>query len=162
MEFRVFPVLATFRRRAYDEGMSNPAVDELLSTFDLFDDWEDRYRYIIELGDEVEHLPAEHKIEANRVQGCQSNVWLIAEVEPTTPAPMIDIAADSDSQIVRGLIGILLKVYSHRTPDEILNFDIEGLFQKIGLSQHLSRSRSNGFFSMVNRIRSIATAAKAA
>jgi cysteine desulfuration protein SufE len=135
------------------------AVDELLSTFDLFDDWEDRYRYIIELGDELDHLPPEQKIEANRVQGCQSNVWMVADVEPTSPAPMIDIAADSDSQIVRGLISILLKIYSHRTPQEILAFDIQGLFEKIGLSQHLSRSRSNGFFSMVNRIRSVAEAA---
>jgi cysteine desulfuration protein SufE len=142
--------------------MSNPAVAELLSNFDLFDDWEDRYRYIIELGDEVEHLPADCKTEANRVQGCQSNVWLVADVEPTQPAPMIDIQADSDSQIVRGLIAILLKVYSHRTPEEILAFDIQGLFEKIGLSQHLSRSRSNGFFSMVNRVRSIAERAKAA
>ncbi len=141
--------------------MSNPAVDELLNTFDLFDDWEDRYRYIIELGDELDHLPTECKVEANRVQGCQSNVWLVADVEPTAPQPMIDVQADSDSQIVRGLIAILLKVYSHRTPDEILTFDIQGLFEKIGLSQHLSRSRSNGLFSMVNRVRSIAEAAKA-
>jgi cysteine desulfuration protein SufE len=71
---------------------------------------------------------------------------------------MIDLAADSDSQIVRGLIAILMKVYSHRTPEEILAFDIEGLFEKIGLKNHLSRSRSNGFFSMVNRIRAIAEA----
>jgi cysteine desulfuration protein SufE len=140
-------------------SMTHAAVEELLSNFDLFDDWEDRYRYIIELGDELEHLPAEHKTEANRVQGCQSNVWLVAEVEPTTPAPMVDLMADSDSQIVRGLIAILMKVYSHRTPEEILAFDIRGLFEKIGLSQHLSRSRSNGFFSMVHRIRAIAEAA---
>jgi cysteine desulfuration protein SufE len=138
--------------------MNTAEIDELLQTFDLFDDWEDRYRYIIELGDELEHLPAEHKIEANRVQGCQSSVWLISEVEPTSPRPMIDLTADSDSQIVRGLIAILMKVYSHRTPEEILAFDIEGLFEKIGLKNHLSRSRSNGFFSMVNRIRAIAEA----
>lgn len=142
--------------------MIQAAVDELLSTFDLFDDWEDRYRYIIELGDELEHLPPEYKTEANRVQGCQSNVWMVAQVEPTTPEPMIDIEADSDSQIVRGLIAILLKVYSHRTPREILAFDIEGLFERIGLKNHLSRSRANGFFSMVNRIRNIAEAASAA
>lgn len=140
--------------------MSNAAVDELLDTFDLFDDWEERYQYIIELGDELEHLPEEHKVEANRVQGCQSMVWLVADIEPTQPRPTICLAADSDSQIVRGLIAILMKVYSHRTPEQILAFDIEGLFTKIGLKNHLSRSRSNGFFSMVNRIRLIAEAAQ--
>ena len=138
--------------------MMTEPVEELLNTFDLFDDWEDRYRYIIELGDEVENLPSEHKVEANRVQGCQSNVWLVADVQPGDPA-VIDLKADSDSQIVRGLIAILLAVYNHRPPQEILAFDIRGLFEKIGLSQHLSRSRSNGFFSMVNRIRGIAEAA---
>jgi cysteine desulfuration protein SufE len=135
--------------------MMTEAVSELLSTFDLFDDWEERYRYIIELGDELDPLPAEHKVEENRVQGCQSNVWLIADVQPGDPA-VVDLAADSDSQIVRGLIAILMSVYNHRAPQEILAFDIRGLFEKLGLSQHLSRSRANGFFSMVNRIRSIA------
>jgi cysteine desulfuration protein SufE len=135
--------------------MMTEAVSELLSTFELFDDWEERYRYIIELGDELDPLPAEHKVEENRVQGCQSNVWLIADVQPGDPA-VVDLAADSDSQIVRGLIAILMSVYNHRTPQEILAFDIRGLFEKLGLSQHLSRSRANGFFSMVNRIRSIA------
>lgn len=134
------------------------SVEELLNTFDLFDDWEDRYKYIIELGDEVETLAPEHKVEANRVQGCQSNVWLIADVHDSD-GTRIEFHADSDSQIVRGLIAILLAVYSQRTPAEIMAFDIRGLFEKIGLSQHLSRSRSNGFFSMVNRMRLIAEAA---
>jgi cysteine desulfuration protein SufE len=134
------------------------SVDELLATFDLFDDWEDRYKYIIELGDELDTLADEHKTEVNRVQGCQSNVWLVADVKPGDPT-MVDFQADSDSQIVRGLIAILMSVYNNRTPQEILSFDIRGLFEKIGLSQHLSRSRSNGFFSMVNRIRLIAEAA---
>jgi cysteine desulfuration protein SufE len=134
------------------------SVDELLATFDLFDDWEDRYKYIIELGDELDTLADEHKTEVNRVQGCQSNVWLVSDVKPGDPT-MVDFQADSDSQIVRGLIAILMSVYNNRTPQEILSFDIRGLFEKIGLSQHLSRSRSNGFFSMVNRIRLIAEAA---
>ena len=135
--------------------MMTHSVSELLDTFDLFDDWEDRYKYIIELGDEVPPLANEHKTEVNRVQGCQSNVWLIAEVNPGDPTT-IDFYADSDSQIVRGLIAILLAAYSHRTPTDIVDFDIKELFEKIGLSQHLSRSRSNGFFSMVNRMRFIA------
>ncbi|HTN74254.1 MAG TPA: SufE family protein [Pirellulaceae bacterium] len=137
------------------------SVEELLNTFDLFDDWEDRYKYILELGDEVPKLGDQHKVETNRVQGCQSSVWLIADVKPGDPA-IIDFQADSDSQIVRGLVAILLSIYSHRTPTEILAFDIRGLFEKIGLSQHLSRSRSNGFFSMVNRMRSVAEAALSA
>lgn len=137
----------------------SPSVEELLNTFDLFEDWEDRYKYILELGDDVPALADEHKTEANRVQGCQSSVWLISQTHTGDPT-IIDFQADSDSQIVRGLIGILLAVYSHQTPKEILAFDIRGLFEKIGLSQHLSRSRSNGFFSMVNRMRLIAEAAQ--
>jgi cysteine desulfuration protein SufE len=134
------------------------AIDDLVESFDLFDDWEEKYRYIIELGDRLDPLPNELKTEANRVQGCQSQVWMTAEVL-SGETPRIRFRADSDSQIVRGLIAILMSVYSNRTPQEVLAFDIEQTFDKLELRRHLSRSRSNGLFSMVRRIKELAQTA---
>jgi cysteine desulfuration protein SufE len=134
------------------------AIDDLVESFDLFDDWEEKYRYIIELGDELRSMPDEFKTEEHRVQGCQSQVWVTAEVLAGEP-PRIRFAADSDSQIVRGLIAILMSIYSDRTPQEVLEFDIEVTFDKLELRQHLSRSRSNGLYSMVRRVKDLAQAA---
>lgn len=134
------------------------AVDDLVESFDLFDDWEEKYRYIIELGDALDEMADDLKTEANRVQGCQSQVWMTADLVPGEPV-RIAISADSDSQIVRGLIAILMSIYSERTPAEILDFDIEQTFDQLELRQHLSRSRSNGLFSMVRRIKELAKAA---
>ncbi len=134
------------------------AIDDLVESFELFDDWEERYRYIIELGDQLDSMPDALKTEEHRVQGCQSQVWMTGEITPDTPH-RVRFTADSDSQIVRGLIAILMSIYSDRTPAEILEFDIEETFTKLELRQHLSRSRSNGLFSMVRRIKDLAAQA---
>jgi len=130
-------------------------IEELIDEFDFLDDWEDRYKFIIELGDELDEMPADLKTEQNRVQGCVSNVWLVTDIEPADP-PVINFVADSDSQIVRGLVAILLMLCSGRTGPEILSLDIDSVFDRLELKKHLSRSRSNGFYSMVKRIRGLA------
>lgn len=129
---------------------------ELIDEFALFDDWNEKYQYIIELGDQVSGFPEEHRTEENLVQGCQSNVWLVARLKPGDP-PTLEVLADSDSQIVRGLIAILLTLLSGRTPREILDTDVERVFEKLELRRHLSRSRSNGLHSMIKRVRALAS-----
>jgi cysteine desulfuration protein SufE len=133
-------------------------LDDLVEGFELFDSWEERYRYIIEMGKELEAFPDKDKVEDNRVQGCVSNVWMIHE-DLTVGDGRIRFYADSDSHIVRGLIAILLLAYSDQTPAQILSVDIEGFFGQLGLEQHLSPNRRNGFFSMVERMQGIARAA---
>jgi cysteine desulfuration protein SufE len=130
-------------------------VEELVDDFEFLGDWEDRYRYIIELGDELEPMPDGLKTDAHRVQGCVSNVWLVMELTEGTP-PVIQFVADSDSQIVRGLVAILVMLCSGRTPREILELDIKGVFDRLELQKHLSRSRSNGFRAMIQRIKHLA------
>ncbi|MDP7205960.1 MAG: SufE family protein, partial [Pirellulaceae bacterium] len=107
------------------------ACQKLMDDFDLFDTWEDRYRYIIELGDGLEPLDAQHQVEAHRVQGCVSNVWLVREAGNHNTA--VHFRADSDSQLVKGLIAIVLMIYCDRTPKEIIEFDINDLFEKLDL-----------------------------
>lgn len=135
--------------------MKTATLDELVEDFEFLDAWEDRYKYIIELGDELEAMPAELKTEENRVLGCVSNVWLVVNTRPGDP-PTIHFIADSDSQIVRGLVAILLMLCSGRTAQEILAMDVESIFERLELGKHLSRSRSNGLHSMIKRIRKLA------
>lgn len=130
-------------------------IDDIIETFEFFDDWEDRYRYLIELGRDLEGLDEYDKTEQNRVQGCVSNVWLVTHVLDGNPV-RLEFRADSDAHIVRGLVAILLAVYSGRSPEQILAVDIRGLFENLELGSHLSPSRSNGFFSMVERIKGTA------
>jgi len=135
--------------------MRTTTIEELLEDFEFLDSWEDRYRYIIELGDELEDLDAELRIEENRVQGCVSNVWLIASFDASSP-PQISFRADSDSQLVRGLVSILIMLCNDQPAPTVLALDVEDLFTRLELRNHLSRSRSNGLFSMVKRIRVLA------
>jgi cysteine desulfuration protein SufE len=135
--------------------MRTATPEQLLEDFADCDTWEDRYRYIVELGDELEELPAELKTEENRVNGCVSNVWLIAEIVPGEP-PVVHFLADSDSQIVRGLVAILQMLCSGRPADDVVKLDLEHLFKRLDLSKHLSPSRSNGLRSVVKRIRALA------
>lgn len=136
-------------------------ADELIDNFSLFDDWEDRYRYLIDLGRKLEALPDEAKTEETRVEGCVSQVWMVSRVEAGDP-PRIHFDADSDSQIVKGLIAVLKAVYDGKTSDEIRVADIDGVFAKLGLDKHLSPNRRNGFHAMVQRIESWAAGDQAA
>ncbi len=138
--------------------LQSMTIDELLETFDSLEDWEERCDYLIDLGFELPELPAEYKTEENRVHGCQSIVWLVAEVK-TNDSPIIELMADSDAFIVKGLIAVLMTLFCGRSPDEILSTDVDTIFRRIGLDRHLSSSRRNGLYSMVKRIRGIAAQA---
>jgi len=137
---------------------TDTAFEELKAEFDLLGDWEERYRYVIDLGRELAPLSEAEHADANKVRGCASQVWLITEHRPDG---RLDFRGDSDAHIVRGLIGILLRLYSGRTPAEILAIDARDGFEQLGLVGALSSQRSNGLFSMVERIRRDAEAAKA-
>ncbi|MGA0601619.1 SufE family protein [Caulobacter sp. KR2-114] len=128
----------------------NDALDDLLIEFDVLDDWEQRYRYVIDLGRELAPLSGEERSDANKVRGCASQVWLVTE---PGEAGTVTLRGDSDAHIVRGLIAILLRLYSGRSPAEIVGFDAKAAFEKLGLTGALSAQRSNGLFSMVERIR---------
>jgi len=123
--------------------------------FALFDDWREKIEYVLELGKNLKPFPEEHRIDANKVKGCQSQVWMVAE--PDTDSGMLRIQADSDAFIVKGLIALLLRLYDHRRPEDILA-NPPDVFDEIGLGRHLSPTRANGLHAMVNRIRQIATA----
>ena len=138
------------------------AIDEILDNFALLDEWDDRYRYVIELGRTLGALPEELRTETNKVQGCASQVWLGTKVQPNGAAgPTLSFVGDSDAHIVRGLIAILFALYSGKPAPEILKTDAVELFNRLGLREHLTPQRSNGFRSMVERIRSDARAALA-
>jgi cysteine desulfuration protein SufE len=130
-------------------------IPELIETFDALGDWEAQCDYLIDLGYEVPDLPASARTEANKVHGCQSNVWLITHTKPGNP-PKIEIQAESDSMIVSGLIAVLLIAYSGKSAQEILQTDIQQVFARLGLNRQLSSARRNGLAGMVQRIRSIA------
>lgn len=130
-----------------------PAIDEIIDNFSLLDEWDDRYRYVIELGRGMSPLPETHRNEANKVQGCASQVWLATTVRFDREQPVLHFCGDSDAHIVRGLVAILLAVVSGREAREILAADPIALFDRLGLGEHLTPQRSNGFRSMVARIR---------
>ena len=126
------------------------ALADLAAEFELLGDWEERYRYVIELGRELEPLSDAERSDANKVRGCASQVWLVTE--PRNDGS-VHFRGDSDAHIVRGLIAILMRLYADRTPDETLAFDANAAFATLGLSGALSTQRSNGLASMVERIR---------
>jgi cysteine desulfuration protein SufE len=137
-------------------------IDEIIDNFSLLDEWDDRYRYLIELGRELPPLAAEAHNDANKVRGCASQVWLDTRVRPNgAGGPVLTFVGDSDAHIVRGLIAILFAMYSGRSAKDILATDAVALFEKMGLREHLTPQRSNGFRSMVERIHSDARAALA-
>ena len=132
-------------------------LQRLVDTFEFLDNWEDRYRLLIDLGRDLPEFPDDARIEANRVDGCTSNVWLVTNPSGDTP-PRLHFKADSDAFIVKGLVAILMKAYSGKTPDEIMALDIEGLFDQLGLGQQLTPNRRDGFVAMVKTIRGQAQA----
>ena len=143
------------------DNATSSSIDTLVEDFGFLDDWEDRYRYVIELGKTLPELtPAEHN-DINKVRGCASQVWLVSKVVGNGE-PRLLFRGDSDAHIVRGLIAILLSLYSGRTAREIVELNAEAVFLRIGLRDHLTSQRSNGLSSMVARIRADAQAAVAA
>lgn len=139
------------------------SIQDLVDDFEFLEEWEDRYRYVIELGKELEPLTdAEHSAE-NKVEGCVSQVWLVNELrKDEAGAPIIHFRGDSDAHIVRGLIAILMRLYSDKKPEEILSTDARAIFASLGLDEHLTPQRSNGLYSMVARIQSDAKSASEA
>ena len=140
--------------------MTQSSIDEIIENFDLLEEWDDRYRYLIELGRTLPPLSAAARNDANKVQGCASQVWLATSIKPNgRSGPMLTFVGDSDAHIVKGLIAILLATYSGQHARDILATDAVELFVQLGLREHLTPQRSNGFRSMVERIRADAKAA---
>lgn len=138
------------------------SIEDIVENFTLLDQWDDRYRYVIELGRTLPPLPEGAHIEANKVRGCASQVWLLTHVNPDSGSgPILTFDGDSDAHIVRGLIAILLALYSGKRAKEILDTDAPALFDRIGLRDGLTPQRSNGLRSMVERIQAEAKAALA-
>ena len=136
-------------------------IDEIRDNFALLDEWDDRYRYVIELGRMLDPMPEAEHSAANKVQGCASQVWLSRKLARKGGEPVLSYLGDSDAHIVRGLIAILLTLYSGRTPKEILSTDAIAVFDEFGFREHLTPQRSNGLRAMVERIRSDAREALA-
>jgi cysteine desulfuration protein SufE len=142
----------------YDGAMT--AIDDIVENFTLLEEWDDRYRYVIELGRTLPPLAESSHTETNKVQGCASQVWLLTHVTPDGAAgPILTFEGDSDAHIVRGLVAILFALYSGKRAREILATDASALFDRIGLRENLTPQRSNGLRSMVERIRAEANAA---
>ena len=138
------------------------ALDEIVDNFSLLEEWDDRYRYVIELGRALSPLAERDRTEGNKVQGCASQVWLATTVHPNGQGgPMLTFSGDSDAHIVRGLIAILFTMFSGKQARDILSTDAIAVFERLGLREHLTPQRSNGFRSMVERIRADAQAALA-
>ncbi len=134
------------------------SIEKIKEDFSYLEEWEDRYRYVIDLGKELPQIPDEHRCNENKVQGCVSQVWLITSIS-SDPIPILTFVGDSDAHIVRGLIAILRRLYSGKSAQEILDIDARSIFHELGLDEHLSPQRSNGLFSMIERIRKDATKA---
>ena len=134
-------------------------IEELVDNFELLGDWEERYRYIIDLGKKLPPMDEAAKTDANRVEGCMSNVWVAGGFDDGDP-PRLRFDADSDAFIVKGLVALMREVYAGATPDEVLAVDIRGFFERVGLVEHLSPTRRNGLFALVERIRAMAEEAR--
>ena len=128
-------------------------LKEIIDNFEYLDDWEDRYKYIIELGNSLENFPQEYKNEKTKVSGCVSQVWISSKIITKKNEKKISFKGDSDAHIVKGLITIVLSIYSNKTPQEILSLSGEEILKKLNLDDHLSPQRSNGLFSMLERIK---------
>jgi cysteine desulfuration protein SufE len=153
-----------FTRAARGSFRYSISIENIRADFALLDEWEDRYRYLIELGRELEPLPDTLRTDANKVRGCASQVWLATATgrDGASALPVLEFKGDSDAHIVRGLIAILFALFDGRTAEHILQTDAQAVFADLGLKEHLTPQRSNGFFAMVERIRNDARALAAA
>jgi len=136
-------------------------IDEILENFALLDDWEDRYRYVIELGKERDSPAETDRTSRNKVHGCASQVWLSTHIDSTQQPPRLTFTGDSDAHIVRGLVAIAIAIFNDKRPAEILDTDAGAVFERLGLRQHLTAQRSNGLRALVDRIKVDASALQA-
>lgn len=127
-------------------------IEELLEEFEYLNDWEERCDFLIDLGFELPPMPDSDKTEANRVHGCQSMVWLTTELKQSGDREVLQINADSDALIVKGLIAVLLAIYNNKTPEEVLKINVQEYFSQLQLDKYLSSQRKNGLFGMVERV----------
>jgi cysteine desulfuration protein SufE len=141
--------------------MADRTIEDIIDDFAFLDDWEDRYRYVIELGRGLPAYPEEHRHDANKVRGCASQVWLHTDIATGPGGPVLHFAGDSDAMIVKGLIAILIAQFDGQPASRIAKTDPAETFEKIGLTEHLTQQRANGLASMVQRIRAEAEAAQA-
>ncbi|NYS24212.1 SufE family protein [Rhodobacteraceae bacterium 2376] len=141
--------------------MSTETFEELAETFDFLDDWEDRYRHVIDMGKAMPPMEEALKVPATKVEGCASQVWIQPVIDGTGPQARFDFQGDSDAMIVRGLIAVLHALYAGRPVSEVATIDAQAQLARLGLDEHLSSQRSNGLRAMVGRIRAIATEAAA-
>ncbi|MAX72740.1 SufE family protein [Alterinioella nitratireducens] len=142
--------------------MATDAFEEIAETFEFLDDWEDRYRHVIELGRAMEPLDEAFRVPATKVDGCASQVWLLPQIEGAGRGAEFHFRGESDAMIVRGLIAVLAALYNGLTVEEVLRVDAGGELARLGLNDHLSAQRSNGLRAMVERIRFLAGEAAAA
>ena len=139
--------------------MASDAFEEIVETFDFLDDWEDRYRHVIDIGKAMPELEEAFRVPATKVDGCASQVWILPEISGEGPDAVFSFRGDSDAMIVRGIIAILHALYSGLTVKEVLDVDAPAEMARLGLNEHLSAQRSNGLRSMVERIRRLAAQA---
>lgn len=128
-------------------------LDEILENFEFLEDWEDKYRYVIELGRTMPEFPEDKRIAEYKIEGCVSQVWLIKNIDTTPEESVLSYTGDSDAHIVRGLVALVLAAFSGRKASDIIEFDTDSMFSQIGLREHLTPQRSNGLSAMVNRIK---------
>ncbi|MBK5945547.1 cysteine desufuration protein SufE [Rhodobacter veldkampii DSM 11550] len=141
--------------------MTTDAFDEIAETFDFLDDWEDRYRHVIELGKAMPPLDEAFRVPGLKVEGCASQVWLLPRIEGRGPQARFDFQGESDAMIVRGLIAILHALYAGLSVAEVGRIDARAALERLGLTEHLSAQRSNGVRAMIERIRALAAEAAA-
>lgn len=132
--------------------MTNPDFEDLVDTFEFLDDWEDRYRHVIDMGKAMDPLEDAFRVPATKVDGCASQVWLVPKVEDG----IFQFRGDSDAMIVRGLIAVLLTLYNNQPADQVVSLDAAAALGRLGLNDHLSAQRSNGLRAMVERIQTVA------
>jgi cysteine desulfuration protein SufE len=141
--------------------MATPAFEEIAETFEFLDDWEDRYRHVIELGKAMPELDEAFRVPATKVDGCASQVWLLPRIAGQGASARFDFQGESDAMIVRGLIAILHALYSGLSVADVLKVDATAELKRLGLDEHLSQQRSNGVRAMIGRVRKLATEAAA-
>ena len=134
-------------------ALSEPSFDQLLDDFEFLDDWEERYKYVIELGRALDPLEDEARTSGNKVQGCASQVWLVSETDSSGASPVLTFRGDSDALIVKGLIAILHILLSGRAPRDIIETDVQAALGKLGLHEALTPQRSNGLAAMITRLK---------